>query len=70
MFYDIIKELCKENNISISKLCSEINISSGAIDKWKKGAIPNGETLIKIGNRFNVSTDYLLERTNNPKINI
>lgn len=69
MFYENIKIMCKQNKISITKLCSEIGLSSGVLSKWKSGSIPNGETLIKIADYLNCSVDYLLGRTDNPDIN-
>ncbi len=69
MFYDVIKMVCKNNNTSITRLCNDIGVSPGVIIKWKNGSIPKGETLLKIGERFDISIDYLLERTDNPKVN-
>ncbi len=69
MFYDLLKNLCKENNTTVSKLCKDIGISPGVQSKWKAGKLPSGETLLKISNELNVSVDYLLERTNKTEVN-
>ena len=66
MFFDNLKSLCKINNIKITPLLEKLNISKGAIARWRNGVLPNGETLIKIANYFNCSIDYLLGRTGNP----
>ncbi len=63
--YEIINELCKKNNISITKLCEIITNSSGNLATWKKGYM-RSDYLQKIAEYFNVSADYLLGRTDNP----
>lgn len=63
--YEIINELCKKNNISITKLCEIITNSSGNLATWKKGYM-RSDYLQKIAEFFNVSADYLLGRTDNP----
>lgn len=62
-----IKELANEHNMSISELERTLNLSNGSISKWSKSA-PNSKYIIKIANYFNVSTDYLLGRTNKRKL--
>lgn len=69
MFFSNLDYICKKNNIKITPLLNELEISKGSIHKWKNGTLPNGETLLKIANYFNVSIDYLLGRTQNPEIN-
>ena len=69
MFWERFYDLCeKQAHTKPNNLKEELDISSGVITKWKKGSVPNGETLIKIANYFNVSVDYLLGRTDDPKI--
>lgn len=63
--YDRIKKLCKDNGTNITKLCIEITGSNGNSTTWKKGNIRN-DYLIKIAEKFNVSTDYLLCKTDDP----
>lgn len=60
--YDIINQLCKENHMSITKLCELITNSSGNLATWKKGYM-RSDYLQKIADYFGVSTDYLLGRT-------
>lgn len=66
--YELIKELAANKNISIAHLERTLDLSNGSISKWSKSA-PNSDPLNKVANYFNVSTDYLLGRTDNPKIN-
>lgn len=63
MFWNKFIELCEMNNIKPNPLGKELGVSSASLTKWKNGAIPGAETLVKIADRFNVSVDYLLGRT-------
>ncbi|MCL2053135.1 MAG: helix-turn-helix domain-containing protein [Oscillospiraceae bacterium] len=66
MFYSILENLCKENNVKISPLLKELGLSVGAISRWKKGIFPSAETLMRLSKRFNCSIDYLLGLTDAP----
>ncbi len=67
MFWERFSQLCEQNNTKPNPVGKLIGISSGIITKWKTtDSIPNGETLRKIADYFNVSTDYLLGRTDDP----
>lgn len=57
-----VKELCSKKGISQRKLESEIGLSNGASSKWSKSS-PSGEVLQKVADYFDVSTDYILGRT-------
>lgn len=63
MFWNKFVELCEMNNIKPNPLGKELGVSSASLTKWKNGAIPGAETLVKIADRFNVSVDYLLGTT-------
>lgn len=60
MFFDQLEYLCKKNDITVSGLAKQLGMSTGTIAKWKNGAIPNGETILKFSQYFGTSTDYLL----------
>lgn len=62
-----IKELAKSRGISLVKLEEELGYSANYFYTLKKKA-PNSERLQQIADYFNVSTDYLLGRTDNPAI--
>ena len=66
MLFDKVKDLCAEREISVSKLASELSLSNSVATKWKKGAVPDGTTLLKIAEYFDVSVDYLLGRVSGP----
>ncbi|POZ56416.1 hypothetical protein LYSIN_01199 [Lysinibacillus sphaericus] len=57
-----IKTLCKEKKITIAELERKTGISNGQIRKWDS-SIPGVDKLEAIANYFDVSTDYLLGRT-------
>lgn len=61
-FYNVIKQCCKQKGFTLSELVKALNLSTGMPSKWKKGLIPNGETLIKLADYLDVSIDYLLGR--------
>ena len=69
MFYDNLKKVCEDNKIKPTKLLEILNISTGSLGNWKKGALPKSEILIKISTHLNVSTDFLLFGTTNMSIN-
>lgn len=69
MFWNCFYELCQKNEIKPLNVAKALKIGAGSITKWKNGTIPNGETLGKIADYFNVSIDYLLGRTDVPEVN-
>lgn len=69
MFWERFYNLCLRNDKRPNPVGKEIGLSSGIISKWKSGGIPNGETLIKLANYFDVSIDYLLGLSPYIKIN-
>lgn len=60
MFYENLQELCKENGTSVTVLMKTLGLSTGLPTFWKKGSVPKSDTLQKIADFFNVTTDYLL----------
>lgn len=60
VFYDQVKSLCKTRNIAISTLARTLNLSPSAPNNWKEGTLPKAETIMKLSDFFNVSTDFLL----------
>jgi transcriptional regulator with XRE-family HTH domain len=60
--FDILKKLCDEQGISINTLEEKIELGKNTLYSWKKNT-PKGSNLIKVADYFDVSTDYLLGRT-------
>ena len=60
MFFDNLYKVCKQKNTTPNGMAKIIGISSGSVTSWKKGTVPKSDTLQKIAEYLNVSTDYLL----------
>ena len=65
--YEIIKELVKQRLMTVAQLERTLDLSNGSISKWAKSK-PNSEPLEKVADYLNVSTDYLLGRTESSAI--
>lgn len=64
-----IKELCEDNNISINKMLIVSGAGARIYYNILAGSHPSTDKISKIADFFDVSTDYLLGRTDNPQIN-
>ena len=68
-FSQRLKELRKQRKITQETLAKIIGVERSSIGKYESSTtIPSNETLIKIANYFNVSTDYLLGNEKELKI--
>ena len=64
-----LKEIRSSKGISQLKIAMDLNMNQNTISRYETGEREPGiNELIKIADYFNVSIDYLLERTNNPNI--
>lgn len=70
MFFDKLKQLMEEKNISAYKLGKDTGISFGTFSSFKKNknTNPQKETLNKLSKYFNVSVDFLLDKTDDREI--
>lgn len=64
MFINRFNELCREKNVTRYKLSTDLQIGNSTIYGWEKGQQPTADKLIKLADYFEVSTDYLLGRSN------
>ena len=65
-----LKELRKKKGISQLRLATELNTTQNTISRYETGEREPGiDELIKIADYFHVSVDYLIGRTENPKMN-
>ena len=65
-----LKELRKKKGISQLRLASDLNTTQNTVSRYETGEREPGiDELIKIADYFNVSVDYLIGRTENPKMN-
>lgn len=65
--FERIKDLADKQRISLNDLEDKLGISRNSLYGIKK-ANPKSDRLQQIADYFNVSTDYLLGRTDNPNI--
>ena len=62
-----LKELRKQKGITQIKLAMDLNLSQNSISRYEQGVREaDYKTLIMFADYFNVSIDYLLERTDDP----
>ena len=65
-----LKEVRRSRGISQLKLAIDLNTNQKTISRYETGEREPGITeLINLADYFNISIDYLLERTDNPEIN-
>jgi len=60
VFFDRFEDLCKQKGVSKQRACIDCGLSRTAWNKWKAGAIPNGDAVQSLADYFGVTTDYLL----------
>lgn len=63
--FERVKDLADKQKISIVELEEKLGFSRNSLYSWKKNK-PSVDKLNLVADYFNVSTDYLLGRTNNP----
>lgn len=65
-----LKSLRIKRGISQLKLAMDLNMNQNSISRYEnEQRRADYETLIRFADYFDVSIDYLLERTDNPEIN-
>lgn len=65
--FEIVKDLCEKQGISLNTLEEKLELGKNSLYGLKRNQ-PSAERLQQIADYFNVSTDYLLGRTDNPTI--
>lgn len=65
--FEKIKELCRKQGISLNTLEERLGYSRNTLYRYKTQT-PSSERVSEIADYFGVSTDYLLGRTDNPRI--
>jgi len=64
-------QLQESHNLLKKDIAKSIGISTMAYYRYEQGQRePDAKTLILLADYFNVSVDYLLGRTDNPKTNL
>lgn len=60
---ELVKQICKDRKIPISRLEKDCGFANGYIRKLKEGKFPS-DRLLTIANYLNLSTEYLLTGNN------
>ena len=64
-----MKELRKKKKMTQQALATELNMNQNTISRYETGEREAGYAeLIRIADYFHVSIDYLLERTDDPRM--
>lgn len=67
MFYDRFKAMCAEKKITPTRAALDMGFSNSITTKWKKtGATPDGVTLAKIADYFDITVDELFGKEKQP----
>lgn len=68
-YYKRIRDLREDNDLTQTQLGSILSCSQRVYSNYERGDIDIPTvTLIKLADYYKVSTDYLLNRTDNPKM--
>lgn len=65
--FEKVRELAKKQGLSLNQVEEKLGYSKNTLYSLKRQKV-SSERLQEIANYFNVSTDYLLGRTDNPSI--
>ena len=67
--FENLKAIREDRDIKQKDLAKLLNVSQNTYSQYETGVISlTAEVLIKLSDIYGVSVDYLLDRTNNPKI--
>lgn len=64
-----IKDLAREQSLSISKIEEVSNLGNGTIRRWDNSP-PSCDKLLRVANMLNVTTDYLLKGEDKVSLNL
>ena len=69
--YPRIRDLREDNDITQTQMGKILSCSQRVYSNYERGEIDIPTyTLIQIADFYNVSVDYLLNRTDNPRVNL
>ncbi|MFK4567852.1 helix-turn-helix domain-containing protein [Enterococcus sp. UD-01] len=64
MIYVNIRSIREDNDVTQQEMAKLLNVSQNTYSQYETGKIEwTASTLIKVADYFNVSVDYLLDRT-------
>lgn len=69
MHFRNLREIREDKDIKQKDIAKYLNVSQNTYSQYETGVISlTADVLIKLADYYNVSIDYLLDRTNNPNI--
>ena len=69
MQFKHLRGIREDRDIKQKDIAKYLNVSQNTYSQYETGVISlTAEVLIKLSDYYHVSIDYLLDRTNNPKI--
>lgn len=66
--FERIKELAKKRGVNLQKVSEDLGFSTNYLYSLKNKKTPSADHIAKIAEYFNVSTDYILGRIDNPNL--
>ncbi len=70
MIFTNIRAMREDRDLRQRELAAVLSVSQNTYSQYENGVIElTAENLIKLADYYDVSVDYLLGRTRNPKIN-
>ena len=65
-----IREIREDRDLRQKDIAKVLSVSQNTYSQYENGIIPlTAETLVKLSDYYNVSIDFLLDRTDNQSIN-
>ena len=65
-----LRGIREDNDIKQKEIAQYLNVSQNTYSQYETGVISlTADVLIKLADYYDVSIDYLLDRTNNPRWN-
>ena len=68
MFSEKIRQLRKERHLTQAEVAKEVGLSARGYQDLELGAKPRYEALLHIADFYDVSVDWLMGRTDNPRV--
>ncbi len=69
MLFKNLKSIREDNDIKQKDIAKVLNVSQNTYSQYETGVISlTAEVLVKLADYYDVSIDYLLDRTNNPNL--
>lgn len=70
MRYKNLRGIREDRDVKQREIAAYLNVSQNTYSQYENGVISlTDEILVKLSKYYQVSIDYLLDQTNNPKIN-